>query len=564
MEDRLISFGKATIVNLLLFVGFICSAQVSSSEWRSLGLTSEMAVGAKGNAVEKALKEGMRKEQLKQQAQANAERAYDATVAAGVSAIAAANIMNNDLNYMQVEEFMDRTHVTVDNRPSITDPVNLRDRYDSDSRTSVISESLWGRNASPGIAHILMQYDIETIKQDLIPSLRQRLLENYETLRKAVPGSEEAISLEKDIWVSEEDLRDFEDAVNASDRSSSWGQSMPPLEFEHEKGTVVYSREVAEDSLVPMSENEFLSYCQSAADGVEKMYSNYSDYYMAQSSEIVDGKLITRIFFTNIQPTGRPSVSSVQDGSDVPLYSEAEKAKLLNDIDEELASKKYELVKKLRTIEAYEQYQASLEKDITSNNVYILDNLAQVVKKEVHISFSKVVPVTAPMGVEKIIEPVEKAVNDKIAGYIDAGAQRPYDDFDVKPNQSSTKKLAALDAAEQGYEDMNRAFNYVKKFVNAAGNVDKDIPKEFEKAIKALDKSLGYVPSKVKGAVGKYMFFIKNRYEIGSSIGLGAADITIYSMKNENREFLRQKKEEAQQLRDDIKRLQDRHDYIAQ
>ena len=544
------------ILSLLFSINYFCVGQVNTSEWRSLGLTREMEADAKkkadaiGNAIEKALYE----QRLKQVARQNADYTRNAAMSVGESALAATKAMSQNLNNIQAEDYMNSFVIPEDERPYIKDPINYMERYNAGS---INPESLFGEGASPGVSRILANYDLETVKQELIPDLRTRLLEDFEELSKVNSGSDRAIALEKDIWLCEQDLRDFEDAVKSVDESNHLKKNMPMQVFTHEKGTLLYSKEVVEDVLDPMTEGEFLSYCQTVNSNVKKLYSGYSDYYMAESCEVIDGKFVTRIFFTNLPPASQGSIKDVKDRGVSPnLISRTDNTDYIGEIEEKIKAKKIELIRKLWTIQSYEQYQASLDRDLTSNNVYALNNMAEVVKKEVHLDLEKMIPSIVPKGVIKQMENVEEVVNQNIDGFIDSGVQSYYDDFGVQAKSYDNDKLNTVDYAIRQYNSINTSYEYAKKIVKAYGVIDNDFQKWFENSMADLDKLFGHVPSKVKGAVGKYMFFLKNRYELGSTIGLVGANISIYSMKNENQRLLKQKQEEAQSLREDIKQLE--------
>ena len=510
--------------------------------------------------IERKVQEAMAEAARKAKAEEVGKATATAVMETGHDVISEAQRNSVSLASVKEQSFYGDDYVSQDYSPEERERLDVRSLFDEAVTTFDYNTSSLTDGYDAVLDQLLNQFGIDSLKT-MISVLRSRQLDDYEELSTVLPGSERAIELEKDIWACEQDLQRYEDAVRAGDTNRAWVKDMPPFETFHEKGTLFFSREVVEDVLDPMSEEEFLSYCQSANDDIHKRYSGYSDYYMAESCEVVDGKLIARIYFTNIQPID--TAADARDEGIPSMYTEKEKAQYLSELDEKIAAKKLELTKKLWAIDDLEQQDASLSKDMTANNVYVLDNLAQVVKKVIHLDLGSFVPDGAPMGIGELKKQAEDLVNDKIDGWVDAGVQRHYEAKDVPANPYESAKLAGVDNAIQGYNDVNKAYDYFKKFTKAAGIFDKDIPKQFEDSIKALDKSLGHVPSKVKGAVGKYMFFITNRYELGSAIGLVGANIAIYNMKNENRKSLEKQNAEAQQLREDINRLQERRNYIA-
>lgn len=324
----------------------------------------------------------------------------------------------------------------------------------------------------------------------------------------------------------------------------------PPAEYKHEKGTMFYAEGMVQDILSkPMSESEFLAYCNHALDYVKQRYPNYSDMYVASSCEMTGNGIDFRFF---VSPVPSPQT----------LF-EQQKARSLKEVDEQIAAKKLALSKKLWTLDTYQQIQASLDKNVIENNIHALDHLSQVSKKEVKVSLGSFILKDAPFGIGKVVKRAEDVINGKIGEFIDEGMTVTHEIWDVQTKPDEPEKLAKVDQAVDGYNDVNKIYKNAEKLAKAAGTIDKSIPKEFENGMKALDKSLGNVPSKLTGAIGKYMFFITNRYDLGSAIGLSVANISIYGMKKENQKFIEQMEAEAQQLREEIKELEGDRKSIA-
>lgn len=538
---KIISFAIA-----ITFISNVISfAQVSDREWRSYGSTNDDDVQRKVDGLSNAISKAIREHELKQSAKTNAAYIKDAAMLSGESAMSTIFALNQELNYIKPEEFMDKRYVNTDYQPHIIEHIDLHSRYENENGTSFLSESIL-RNNSENIHHILSNYDLETIQHELIPIMRQELDYMYHALENATPGSTDAIILEREIGTSERDLRSLEDAVKAgSDRS--WLQNMPPKEFKHNNGFAFYSREVVEDILDPMEEGEFLEYCLTKNKDIKEKYTGYSDYYMAESCEVVDGKLVSRIFFTNIRPednvkqTDNVEVSRIITDGD---YERQLHMSSINQLDEEIRKEEIELAKKEKSLDILAQTLDSLEKQSTSNLIHALDDLTQIVKNTLEVDLNmlnKIIP--GGRLLENIYEPVENKINDMKDDFLDEGMEYWRQKYDVKKQPHEYSQDGTMDKVIKGYENVNEVYKSAKKI----------LPTEISK----LDKVLRNVPSQVSNAIARNMFFITNRKELGSAAGLAGANITIYGIKNEYRQQLENKKNEVEHKREKVKRLKE-------